>query len=327
MECDLVNPSKVVAKLYHMDQKKTGHHTVWQYYLQPWTKNGRISCLHDGELLPKPHTSNVAKKNHFYRLKELSEDEFETIDALINLLPPELQEINRDWLRYFQAPFYLRELNRAINRDDEELEVDIDKDIDVLISNAEENLHESIEKTGKPHLESLRNRDASFFYTHEGFAEFIHFIIVQYLRTRKILHNLISSLDDYSFIDVDRAIPVMRHIFATNICFAFEAHKQHYWLQFLESPNGAEFITGDQPVVNTYSRGLLPTGIPEHVELYYPIGPQLAVLLGDERDRPRPGNSILSSEDVHIYNKLIFDSAYQQVFASHDGLLRDLMEL
>ena len=117
----------------------------------------------------------------------------------------------------------------------------------------------------------------------------------------------------------------MRHVFATNMGLTFSGSRDHWWLALLQAPDGTEFITGDQPAVNTYAAGDSASDTaPERLEFYYPVTPKIAVLIGDKRDRGRPTAGVLTAAEVERLNRHIIAAGDEQLYASCEMALREL---
>ena len=74
---------------------------------------------------------------------------------------------------------------------------------------------------------------------------------------------------------------IVCHIYAENLGASLFVGRNELDIIFLESGNGREFITGDQPIVN-----LLGTGdgsAPEDLAFYYPLSPVLSCLVSSKK--------------------------------------------
>ncbi len=161
--------------------KKRRHHFVWQYYLKPWTVDGRIACWRNGQVF-RTDPTNVAVERDFYRLRDISERDVATIRQMIHLFPSQLRDVHNTWLEMFTLPFELRRILKATGQSDRAIE----EALDTALANTEEEIHTIIEAEAQSLLLALRNGDVGFFATEDGFSRFMHFLSVQYLRTKNI---------------------------------------------------------------------------------------------------------------------------------------------
>ena len=85
-----------------------------------------------------------------------------------------------------------------------------------------------------------------------------------------------------------------------------------------------QYITGDQPVVNTHSinSGLLDE--PTEFEIYYPISPKKAVMITMNDNRFASDTVFVTIEDVKLYNSYIIDRSHEQIFSNSESLLEEL---
>lgn len=295
--------------------KKRRHHFVWQHYLRSWTVEGRISCWRQGRVFTTDPT-NVAVETDFYRLREISERDATTIRQMISLFPAELREVHNGWLAIFTLPFDLRRMYATTGQSDSTLEAELER----AIVNMEEEIHAVIEGDGVPLLRALRRGDAAFFGTEEGFSQFMHFLSVQYLRTKNMSARIAAALDTH-LIDADSTGGVLRHIFAANMGAYFLQRRAEYAMTVLRAAAGTQFLTADQPVINTCT-ATVPGGVePEDLEFYYPVTPARAVLIGRLGKRERPPKRQLDAAEVDGYNRLMALAAHAQLFAADERLL------
>jgi hypothetical protein len=299
--------------------KKRKHHDVWRYYLKPWTTDGSIFCLRAGKVFPSG-LMGVANRRDFYKMERLSKEEVAAVKRIaVEPLPPHLQVIHQRWLDIFDIPFRAADVVQASGTATSE----VMKAIDALKNNIEEELHARIESGAINNLNALRNKDATFFdndYTNDS-IDFLHFICIQHLRTAKMQHALLEAAVDLGGLRLDRMWKVLRHLFAWNVAGFIYSERAHWRLIFLDNASDNPFVTGDQPIVNTYAVGQPLDYEPTLLEFYYPVSPRVAVLLSRRSDVPNGTCLMLSVEEVDRYNCAIVQSSYEQVYASSAEIL------
>jgi len=302
--------------------KKRRHHFVWQHYLDPWTIEGQIACYRAGRVF-RTNTSNIGVVTDFYRLRELTEHDVNIVRLIIvDQSPPESRDIHENWLSIFTLAFRLRRLYAAGSRVDKGLEQYLDE----ALSNTEEDLHARIEDDGAEFLRALRTGDAKFFDTLEGFSRFIYFLCVQYMRTKKIRTAVLAAMGRPMGLNAPNAWGVMSHMFATNMGASFVGQRQDFRITVLRAPAGIEFITTDQPVINTRAANKRsPSEIVDDVEFYYPVAPSLAVLVGDEKNGQRLEHVDLTATEVAHYNRLMLQAAHEQVYSLNENILEGFL--
>lgn len=301
--------------------KKRRHHYVWRYYLKPWASNDKIWCLMDSALFCS-NLMGVAQRRDFYKLNELTLEDIRFLDAFINKFESDfLREINKGWVSSFNMLF---EFQRYLDSNGI-YEDQVRAHLDELKHNLEENLHTTIEESGKPYLEDILQENVSFFRTEKGCINFIYYLSVQYMRTERQKQKTIDALNmvPNSFgVKFERIWNVMTHIIATNVGWNLYALRENYQIVLLKNSSQLEFITSDQPVINTYAFGL-KVEAPEKFDMYYPVSPSLAVYLTDRPEWKNLERVELGESDVDRFNIMIVEQANKQLFASKkDSLLR-----
>jgi hypothetical protein len=306
--------------------KKRRHHYIWRKYLRAWAINELVWCRNEDNIF-NSNLMNIGQIKDFYKLKEINPRDIEIINKIaIEPTPPGLQEINKRWLLLFNSVFQLKHdlEQRGLNNNQ------TDKLLDEFIQNAEEDLHENIESNAIVYIESMLNEDLNFFKTEQGYMDFMHFLCVQYMRTNKIKSNILNNVAQSKSIEVEvieRIWNILSHIYATNMGKVFyeERHSHHIFL--LKNETQKEFITGDQPVINTYFTGNVNKELPKEVEFYYPLSPKLAILITKIIYDLLSDKILLNEDEVDKYNLMIIEQSHSQIYASSGKVLNDISSL
>jgi hypothetical protein len=304
-------------------QKKRKHHDIWRAYLAGWTTNNSIFCLRNGEIF-KSGLMGVANRRDFYKLERLSDNELAFIKRLaIDPTKPHLQEVNQGWLDTFTAPYRIADLVQRMRPDDKDaLEV-----VNAAFHNLEEDLHSRIESHAAKYLRALRNRDASFFLNDLDCIDFTHFLCVQYMRTARMQTAGERVAPELGSLRFEAMWNILRHLYASNMAWVIYAERARWRVTFLDnSPLPSRFIAGDQPVINTYAL-LSPGQEPSGLELYYPLSPQLALLVSEKPEMTNGACLTLNIEQVRHYNEHIFHNSYEQVYADSADTLEQIRML
>lgn len=292
--------------------KKIRHHYVWRYYLRPWAENDKIWCCRNGSYF-KTNLMNIAQERDFYKLNELTKENIEYIKMIaIDPLPKHLQELNRRWIYVFETTFKVREV---IEKNGIKIP-ELDKLFETQIHNFEENLHSSIESSAIKYLKSILNEDLSFYQDEDQCVEFLYFICVQYMRTNNIKKGIIEAPEDVGYLKIDEIWNVLSHIFATTIGYSLYSDRKQMNLVLLRNDTEVEFIAGDQPIINMYAteKGCLTP--PSELEFYYPISPNIAILLTADQTYFHLEKRVISMEMVEIYNKKIIQQSFEQIYST-----------
>lgn len=172
-------------------------------------------------------------------------------------------------------------------------------------------------------VELILDENIEFYQTEKGCIDFSHFISVQYMRTQKVKSSVLRILSVFDTMDIENIWNVLSHIFATNISWHLYANRQSFIMVLLKNQTSEELITGDQPVINTHATGLGSYSYesPEKLEFYYPVSPNLAILITEEKINSCYNKRLLSHREVAEYNKMIAEQSHTQIYARSEKLL------
>jgi len=284
-------------------------HYVWRFYLTAWAENGNFSCLRNGKVFsPQPH--DIAVKRDFYRLQVMTPEDIEYLEKVI-IAPaaPHLKIQHIELLSNFKNIAQSKVFANSQKPNDVELCVQAEE----AVNNAEERLHCLIEAAGEPFLRSLREGDASFFPNAENIKDFIHFLCVQYFRTKGLIDKLLAQ-ERRGLYSFKRIQNVVRHIFALNVCDSIFKDRNIHHLILLENNTSIPFITSDQPIINIYSSC---DGVPpDRLAFYYPVSPKRAMLLMDEPIGNNATHKLLLECEVEYYNEIMIRGSHEMLFSS-----------
>lgn len=300
-------------------------HYVWRNYLAAWTKtnssNGQIMCLRDKKFFPVS-LMKIAQENCFYGVKELSQQERAFIyETMVRNTSGTQRKVNGNWLDLYCAPFDLADelsnLGYSIFGHTNRAKIVNDQNFKNWNIEYIEKIHAKIEEAGVPYISLLRQDNINFWKNEAARDEFSFFLCNQYFRTKKIRDNIIAVLQKAKpktgrFADIcpeNMWIPFSL-IFATNV----GAHIAQKYSAILLQADGAHFIVGDQPVINTHSTYDMAIP-PDSMELYYPISPRSALLLTSDCKYSDLQIIKVSADEVKKYNQLEQRAAKEMIFA------------
>ena len=298
--------------------KKEKQHYVWQHYLQQWTTDDKIWCLRNNTIFPSG-LLGVANKRFFYRLNELTEQDISLLTQLfINDMHPLLQDLNKNWITIFTAVSNLRKLAEKTRQIE-----NIQKEIDVLTFNFEEDIHAKIEASAIPILDKLYLQDLSFL-DGDDFYTFNSFLCTQYFRTNTMKQSFLSNPINFPGVDAARIWNVSSHMLATNLAFGIVRERINHKYVLLLNNSEVGFITSDQPVINTFAEPKNRKPL-EHnqFEMFYPLTPKLALLISLKDKYSNKQKYEITQDEAVWYNVLIFDNSNEQIYSQNEsGLLR-----
>jgi len=301
-------------------QKKKRHHFVWRKYLRSWSNNESIFCRMGERIFPT-NLMNIGQEKYFYRLKELKAEEITFLKQFIEQSQrPMLRTLNDGWVSLFDSVFRIRDSVRESGKSNGEIE----ELLDVAICNFEEEIHSKVETDGEYYLDLLYDRDLSFWESDEELIPFLHYLCLQYFRTQRMAANLQKCLGDFRGFNIEAMWAVLRHISATNVGWVLFAERNRHFPVLLSNETGPPFITGDQPVINTFAVGLQLEQEPDDLEFYYPLSPKLALLVTKDAFYRNRREVTVGESEVNRYNASMFDQSGRQLYASERDVLENV---
>ena len=299
--------------------RKRRHHYVAQFYLRAWEVGGVVACWRKGRTF-STGTRDLAVRTDYYEFKEMSDFELAFVKKVcFENADPFLVSMNRGWLTGFMGPFILRQLATSMGSDSPE----IAEAIELYLSNAQEDLHMEMEHGGSVFVHSLRDGDFAFLQS-EDVGRFLYFLTVQYFRTPNLKARVTRALEGLPEVRVDHIWGVMSHIFATNVALGLFRRRGEILFSLLRAPAGEEFITADLPVYNRHEIGTERFQGVERLTFYYPVSPQLALLVDSDAQTAGVEERELAADEVRTLNRDTLSVAHEQAFATNERLLQEL---
>lgn len=290
---------------------------MWRGYLRSWASNDQIWCCRSKKIF-KTNLVNIGQERDFYKIKSLSRNDIKFILEMNKKRHfGMLNEYISWWVNLLSS---IDKLKIEYEKKDVKRN-DIKNKIDILINNFEEDYHSSIEGNSNKFIKSIINKDIDFFDQDVCRYEFSVFLAHQYVRTKKIRENIYNSFRDVTSkisVNIESAWSAMRNIDAISIALAIYSKKE-YRIILLENNSNISYITGDQPVLNIHAVDDFGNKIPTKTEFYYPVSPNIAILLSNDKIYKHKKYT-LSENDVVKYNSFIKRVSHEQIYANSDSL-------
>lgn len=280
-------------------------HYVWRHYLRAWSTNDHIWCLRNGKKFSS-NLINVGQERDFYAVNDISDNDIRYImDVSKKRHAGVLNESNKDFVEFYRSVSMLRSKAHE------------DNEIKNQLIQFEEKLMSSIEADGIEYMKLLSDGEVEFFYEEAHRAKFSHFLMIQFVRTKRMSETIKAGMRDYLAriqVNVDNVWPVEKYIDAGHMALSLYADKE-FRISLIRNESDAEFITGDQPILNIHGIGS-GNSVPANTSFYSPISPRLAFILSKD-EYP----SIAASQDVARYNSFIREMSLEQIYASTEASL------
>ncbi|KEK26512.1 DUF4238 domain-containing protein [Shewanella xiamenensis] len=291
--------------------KKRRHHYVWRNYLRSWSDNEQIWCARNKKVFPT-NLMNIGQERDFYRLNELTKQEISFLTLLINQHTSEaIQKLNHGWVELFTAVFKIREQVNNHGLSDDEFEAEVEKQI----INLGEDFHCGIEEGAIKFLDGLLDSGTNFLADEDNAIEFIHYLCVQYFRTKKMKESAASSVSQLGLIDMDKAWNILSHTFSTALAWSIYAERSQWSSVILENHTPSPFLTSDQPIINTYAAFDKQVKDHDELEFYYPLSPEKALLLTKKAEYKGMSSKSLNELEASAYNDIMIDMSHEQIYS------------
>ena len=280
-------------------------HYVWRHYLRAWATDEKIWCLRD-EKKSLTNLVNIGQERDFYAVKDITENDIKYIITMTESRHGGvLNDHNSEFINLYKSVSALR-MTESFNEKIKEFLIQFEEDVMC-----------SIEQEGIQYLEMLHMEETGFFTEYSHRAKFSFFIMIQFIRTKRMSEKIKNTMRDHlakRFVNVESVWSVEKYIDAGHLALSLFSDNM-YKIYLLKNDTEIPFITGDQPIFNTYGVGI-GDSIPSETEFYYPISPSLAVIISKKE---QPISAIVDS--VHKYNSFVEEMAYEQIYANEQAFL------
>ena len=255
-------------------------HYVWRYYLAGWQQEDElVLCLRDGKKFAT-NPVNIMAERDFYRLSELTKSDVMFFEAWLARQNRAMRTVHRSLLialgRIANGNALIQG-SKSASAKDKAL-------VRSLVIEMEEKLQAEIEERALPLVEELRRKRIGFLDEDQRAMTFFQFIAHQYFRTKSIREAITSAsrLEDPRQ-DFGRLGNILCYCAAENVGCSLYVDRGNTDVVFLANDTELGFITGDQPIVNLITSD--DESPPDDLVLYYPISPNLAVLIAPKKYR------------------------------------------
>lgn len=293
-----------------MGQQKTRkQHYVWRKYLAPWTTDGRVWCRRKDAVF-RTDLMNIAQERDFYSPSPLTalDERFLRMEAAGTKIRANIEIVEEEIALRRDMFAALEDAKRG--GDSKRI-----AEVEALVHNSEENYQAKIEHSGAELLDALVRGDIAWATDDAEWREFCLFFATQYLRTKRVQEHIRANLESQAErlgYSVERVWPISRMIDTVRLAQGIHRNTS---LVLIESTDGLEFITGDQPTFNAKAPAASPGAVPGEHEFVYPVSPKRAALLIDGQPRSEPCMRKAAHDEVQRYNQVIRNVSLEQVFA------------
>jgi hypothetical protein len=290
---------------------------VPKFYLRPWSNTEQVFCLRKGIIKPIG-LSDVGVEEDFYAVRDLTLEDIEFLRGVVIAQSPEgARPIHENLLSAFTLIAFA---NRVLHQDPA-LKDEAKNEIRKVVSNLNENYHETIERHLQDAIKCMLSGSVEFFSDALKAGNFLRSLGLFSLRTkgRRERMKAVFRIPLPGF-DIDRVYSPMIHMLAVNIGGSLLVDRSRYRIVLLRNETTTSFITGDQPVINIHE-ACDERGIPREVEWYFPLSPKVAMLYVLVERSHYELHSNASQADVNFYNRRIVEAHHDQLYGGSEESL------
>ena len=251
--------------------KKRRNHYVWKHYLRPWSVRHKIWCLIKNEMIEK-RLDDIAVEKDFYKRRPPTKNDIVKLEYMISKMRVPFQELGKEWLTLFQTHDLVKNLIEENKTLSNLIKENKTLPISPFSPNFIEEIHTKIEKNGKKYLDLILKENLSFLDSPNDFYEFISFFSAQLFRTKKYRDALLENSND-----LENIWGISSLILSTNLSNSIMIRE--FKVILCKNTTTVKFITTDYPIINISAK---LNKIPEEGKhtFYYPVSPNLAILVG-----------------------------------------------
>lgn len=310
------------------EQLTKRQHYVWRRYLRPWKQNpndkGLWTCLLEHKKIAVIGEVDVAQASYFYKIEELNTKQLEFLSKYVSMQPPTIKKYGFDLLNQYKVYADLMAKMRAGDSTLTSIP-DIDHKLKEIEINTFEHLNGKIEIQGSSLIDCRSISDIKSM-SKSVLDESMHYLWVQYMRTRGMKESFVSSMADRPEMQEigDKTWPFMLFLNTANLWLTGIKKDDARYTIIINNSN-IPFIVGDQPVINIRDNKVDNNGYVTECELYYPLSPDRALLVSFDKG-PKYSEVRKGCLWVKTVNRKIWDHSTLHVFGSNEKVLKDMLQ-
>ncbi|WP_291138130.1 DUF4238 domain-containing protein [Flavobacterium sp. UBA7663] len=291
--------------------------------MESWTtKNQIYALIKNTNKIIKTNIEGVAQERFFYALEEFTLEEEAILKKLIDLWSKDsVKEVN---LKFYFAFTSYSKLKRDIPIEliDLEKREEFERRLNILRTNGMEDVHSVLEKFGEKLISVKKIEDLNFLDKEDDLLMTMIYVAFQYLRTKKMRSKIETVIPKLNYLS-PKFLNILPFIYSTAIADSLTYDKNTKF-EFLDNQTEIDFLTCDQPLINIKASALNDFNVVQQLDLYYPLNPNLAILIHYQDQKDKIKYSKVNNDEVNKYNAFVIENSNEFIFSRSQAQLENI---
>jgi hypothetical protein len=198
-----------------------------------------------------------------------------------------------------------------------------------------ENLHSIFEDTAVNVINELSKGNKSVLNENTNMIPFCSYIGHQIARTQALKEQSLKAVtagmkrinaNPEYLVLFEKNWWFLSFIFGLNIGMSLYKSKERDKHVFITNNTAIPFITSDNPIINVHKSlaEIAELEAPEEADFFIPLSPKYAYMINNSSDYDHLVD-LITTEEVNVLNKAIYNNSYKTVFASESQVLNELL--
>jgi len=283
---------------------KNNHHYIYKDYLNGWALNGiknGVFYLTKKRNIAKDSAAGLLVEKNFYNFSPILDEDLFLFDKFISTFGEQHRESSRKMVADFYDLSTAHRLVSQLKKTPESNNL-----IQAIERNTLEDLHCSIENAARPILKRLWAGDFTAVNSDENCAKFAYFLGCQALRNKgpKLdtfkRFSALQAKDEAALTKLNsfwyRYWNIIMALLSQNMGANIFGNIRKGKFEFLTNGTSLPFITSDRPINNIHPAETKKDDVPESMDLYYPLSPNIAFHLPESFSGCRVVRDVETSE-------------------------------
>lgn len=310
---------------------KRNHHYVWAQYLRSWAVSNNIWHIGASGKVSFNSVKGLSKEEGYNNIKALDAEDIQFLKNWPTHDSELLKQFHIRQIAHFEHASFL--MNCHIGQEGQPEYEELRRISRETEANVFEETHTIIESLARPILDSLISGDASCLESSKNTTNFCNFLAHQLMRTRKVRDLVMAeqnkiqpknSVEENYIRLFKKNWWLISFLNGSSFGYGLVLGLNQSYRTFITNNTNTPFITSDCPVINIHESGSRKTPLmpPAGMELYYPISPKYAYIIGDTDKYARLSHQI-NEDEVRDLNLAMVSNAYLTIYANSEKAIKE----